>query len=159
MQNLSVTVKPRMGENAAETLRSIAEIILGLGGLGGLGALIERIIARRKITAEAEQIKAKTSQQVPGEAANMLIHAGGDVIGQYQQLLNDYQASTDRKIAEIKRELKESRETVERYAKRLNYLMSGIQLLHEQIIHKGGEPCWTPDEWKSDPTEDAGITK
>lgn len=137
-----------MSEATAATLKSIAEILLGLGGLGGLAALIGQYIAKRKSDAEANQIEARTSQQIPADAAASLIDSSTDVIQQYKNLLTEYQDSTNKKFTVMTGEIAELRKTLGHYARRITYLLNGIQMLIQQIIGKGLEPCWTPDNWK-----------
>ena len=44
-----------------------------------------------------------------------------------------------------------------RYAKRVLYLMRGIEQLLSQIVNLGQAPCWEPDEWN--PEEDESPEK
>jgi hypothetical protein len=150
MQNTLVSRADRMDDITAAIIKNIAEILLGLGGLGGLATIIGQWIARRKANAEAAEIEAKTSQQVPANAAASLVDTSNDVIVQYKNLLKDYQLATDEKIGLMRSEVVELKQTLSHYAKRIAYLMSGIQMLGGQVVALGHKPVWTPNDWKAD---------
>ena len=162
-----------MSADTVATLKIIAEIILGWGGLGGLAAVVGQWFARRKYNAEAKKTEEETEQEVPANAANTLAKASAEITKQYQTLLTDYQRTTDEKIRDLKTDVlaAESKisgleRTVERYGKRITYLMTGIQILTHQIIESGDSPCFTPDEWRpefdrknNDEKQDPGNVK
>jgi len=136
-------------------LKIIAEIIFGLGGLGGMAAIVGAWFTRHKLDAEAEKTEQETEHEVPANAANTLAKASAEITKQYQILLNEYQRTTDNKISDLKSDVVAARSkisdlerTVERYGKRVMYLMTGIQILTHQIIESGDSPCFTPDEWR-----------
>ena len=144
-----------MSADTVATLKIIAEIILGLGGLGGLAAVVGQWFARRKYNAEAKKTEEETEQEVPANAANTLAKASAEITKQYQTLLTEYQRTTDVKISDLKSDvvaakskISDLERTVERYGKRVMYLMTGIQILTHQIIESGDSPCFTPDEWR-----------
>jgi chromosome segregation ATPase len=144
-----------MAEDTEAIIKSTAEIILGLGGLGGLAAFIGQLIARRKTNAEANQIDEKTLKQVPADAAATLAGASANISDQYRKLLDEYQESTDKKISELNLNLETQQKkignlekTLRHYAQRIAYLMTGIQVLTEQIVGLKLTPCWNPNDWK-----------
>ncbi len=50
----------------------------------------------------------------------------------------------------LESEIKTLKRLLDRYAKRVIYLMAGIETLIKQIKAKGDSPCWSPDEWNPD---------
>lgn len=56
---------------------------------------------------------------------------------------------TDRLNA-LEVEVKTLKRLLDRYAKRVIYLMAGIETLIRQIKAKNESPCWQPDEWSPD---------
>ena len=132
-----------MEPNTADTLKIVAEIILGLGGLSGLATVIGQFVLRRKTNSEARKTDTETDLMVPADAANTLTDASGKIVEQYQTLLKDYQRVTDGKIKGLEQEILDLRK---QYLQRIGYLMSGIQMLTEQIVGLGHEPCWSPKE-------------
>lgn len=141
-----------MDDATASIVKTVVEVLLGIGGLSGLvGVLIQM----RKTKSEARKTDTETDQTVPADAASTLADASGKIAEQYQKLLKDYQEQTNRDIGVLRtevqnqrREMSTMRLTNEHYAKRVIYLMGGIQMLIQQINGKGYEPCWTPNDWK-----------
>ena len=118
-----------MNESTAAIVKVIAEVLLAIGGLSGL---ITVLVNRHKAKAEAKNIEsqannldAKTRQEIPSGAAGSLVESSGDVIDQYKKLLEDYQTETNRRIDNLQQMLS-------KYAKRIMYLMGGIQVLVKQ---------------------------
>jgi len=147
------------------TIKWIIQGLLAIGGLGGLAALVGQLITRRKTNSESKQIDEKTKQQVPADAAATLAGASAVISEEYRKLLDDYQESTEKKIAELNTKLEchqknitNLEKTVRHYAQRIAYLMTGIQMLTEQIVGLKMTPCWNPNDWKDehqDPQEKA----
>ena len=156
-----------MNDTAMTTLKSIAEIILGLGGLGGLAAVLTSIWTakneRIKVTAQAakeaaetERTKQQTEDQVPADAASTLAEASGKIATQYQDLLDAYQKNTDVRIGSMQREIEDLKKL---YARRVIYLLNGIQMLIDQIVGLGATPCWSPNKSELDLPSDDGAKK
>lgn len=134
-----------MEDATADVIKTVVEVLLGIGGLSGL---VSALINRHKSKAEAKNIQsqtknldAKTGQEIPANAAGSLVDTSGDVIEQYRKLLSDYQLETDKKIDNLQKMLGA-------YAKRITYLMGGIQTLVKQVVDLGHDPCWSPDDWQ-----------
>ena len=152
-----------MNESTAAIVKVIAEVLLGIGGLSGLiSVLVNRQKTKseaKNIDSQAKNLDAQTGQVIPANAAGNLVETSGDVIEQYKKLLEDYQTETNRRIDNLQQMLS-------KYAKRIMYLMGGIQVLVKQVVDLGHDPCWSPDDWvpweeakKSDEKPDPGILK
>lgn len=142
--------KPRdpgevMDPNTVAIIKTIGEVLLAIGGLSGLiTVLVNRQKTKaeaKKIGAESDSLVAKTKQELPATTADSLVGTSGDVIEQYKQLLKDYQIETNNKIDNLQRMLGT-------YARRITYLMGGIQTLVKQMVDLGHDPCWSPDDWQ-----------
>ncbi len=145
-----------MTDTTAAYIKAIAEILLGIGGLSGL---VATLLGRKKSMAEAEQIESQTEREIPAKAAASLVASSGDVVQLYRDLLAQYQTDTDKKIKVMQGEIKNLEGVLEKYAKRLVYLMNGIQELIEQINDFGEKPCWTPnDDWKPETKQSGDQT-
>lgn len=59
------------------------------------------------------------------------------------------------RLDKLEAEVKTLKRLLDRYARRVIYLMSGIETLIKQIMAKGDSPCWQPDEWSAD--EERGV--
>lgn len=140
-----------MEKNAETIIKIVAEILLAIGGLGGLASLISLIVNRRARTLGNQETALKIASDLPAQTANTLVQGAGELVTQYQALLNEYKAQTDKEISELKSEQDAVRVTIRRYGNRITYLMNGIQKLLEQLKDLGQSPCWQPDEW--DPNE------
>lgn len=127
-----------MADNIADLLKSIAEVLLGIGGLSGLAATL---LSRKKTQAETKKTEKEISEKLPAETAGNLVESSGEVIDQYKKMFEDYQKVNDKKFDGVQCEILELRK---QYIKRISYLLAGIQLLTEQIINLGHEPCFTP---------------
>lgn len=140
-----------MDDTTTNIAKTLGEIFLAIGGLSGLAALIGVILDRRGKLANAKKTEQETEHIIHATATEILAGASGDIATQYRALLDDYQKTTDKKIGDLQNELKSVKEVSLRYLKRIQYLMTGIQSLSEQLIGLGHEPRFTPTEW--DPTE------
>lgn len=143
-----------MNDATVALIKSIAEILLGLGGLGGLAALIGALYTRRKTGAEANGIQANTAQITPAQAAATLAGATTIISEAYRKLLDEYQESTDTRISELNTKISDLQtknnrfeKTLRHYAQRIALLMTGIQMLIEQFKKAEIVPCWKPNEW------------
>ena len=156
-----------MDDTAMTTLKSVAEIILGLGGLGGLAAVLSSILTAKneriraeaeaaKEAAETERTKQQTEDQVPADAASTLAEASGKIADQYEQLLGAYQKNTDVRIGTMQHEIDDLKKL---YARRVIYLLNGIQMLIDQIVGLGATPCWSPNKSELDLPADDGAKK
>jgi hypothetical protein len=144
-----------MSPTAADILKSVVEVLLAIGGLSGL---ITVFVSKRKSDAEADAVKAsakktgkETSLSIPADSTEKIVNSSGDVIEQYRTLLADYQKETDRKLEVVKAEQERREMLLARCAKRITYLMTGIQMLTEQLISARVNPCWSPDNWDLEP--------
>lgn len=131
----------------------IIGVISAIGGLSGLAALVGVILDRRGRLAIAKKTENETEHKLPAETAGILSDASGDIATQYKGLLEDYQKITDKKIDDLKSELKAVKDTSLKYLKRIAYLMTGIEMLSEQIIGLDHDPCWTPNKWDPEDTK------
>jgi len=149
-----------MDPTAESAIKWIIQGLLAIGGLGGVAALVGTLISRRKFKAESDQINQKTRQQVPADAAATLANASATISEEYRKLLDDYQKSTETKISELNVKIaghQKSISTLEKslrhYAQRVAYLMTGIQMLTEQLTVLKLTPCWSPNDWKDEQTD------
>lgn len=132
-------------------VKIVAEILLAIGGLGGLANLAGIFANRRARALENQMSEQKIKADLPSQTANTLVQGAGDLVTQYQALLNEYKSQTDQEISEIKVEQESMKSTIKRYGSRITYLMGGIQKLLEQLKDLDQAPCWQPDDW--DPNE------
>lgn len=146
-----------MTEPTVNIAKTIGDIFLAIGGASGIAALVGEILNWRGKRANAKKTEQETEHIVHANATEILAGASGDIATQYRGLLEDYQKTTDAKIAAlhcelgaVKGELGTVKEISARYLKRIQYLMAGIQSLSEQVIGLGHEPCFSPTPW--DPT-------
>jgi len=58
-----------------------------------------------------------------------------------------------KRLDTLEGEIKTLKRLLDAYAKRVIYLMNGIETLIKQIKAKGDSPCWSPDEWNPDAKE------
>jgi hypothetical protein len=137
-----------MNTNVETILRVIAELLLAVGGLGGLITLVANKKGRNLENKKAEL---QISSDMPAQTASTLVQGAGDLVSQYQSLLNEYRAQTDKEISDLKAEQGAVKATIRRYGNRITYLMGGIQKLLEQLKDLDQAPCWQPDDW--DPNE------
>lgn len=112
------------------------------GFLGAIiGAIITGLFLRRKTNAEA-------TDSISAAAVKIAKTAVDDLIDPLVARITGLEEQAQESKAEIGR----LKLTLDRYAKRVIYLMSGIETLLRQIKSKGDTPCWSPDEWR--PEED-----
>lgn len=163
MQKQAVLGSQIMTDDTVALIKTIVELFVA-GGLGGLTMLIGQLIARRKSDAEARNTDAETDKQIPANAADTLANASAKLVAQYQGLLNEFQESTNKQITDMKLEIAENqkeiciskneiselKDTLKHYARRITYLMTGIQMLIEQFKIAELVPCWKPNDWHSD---------
>lgn len=100
---------------------NIGELILAAVAGGVFTKIIDLIVGRHKMRADA---------------AKIITEAAGEVVGQ----LTGRVQTLENEVTKLKRQLG-------RYAQRVIYLMAGIEKLTHQIVANGETPCWTPDEW------------
>ncbi len=112
----------------------LAELIGAAIAGGVVSSLINAIAGRGKEKAETTKAKA--------EASKVLADATETLFNPLIERLNTLEI-----------EVKALKRLLDRYAKRVIYLMAGIETLIKQIKAKGDSPCWSPDEWN--PEEDS----
>lgn len=114
------------------------------GFLGAIiGAIITGLFLRRKTNADA-------TDSISAAAVKIAKTAVDDLIDPLVARITGLEEQAQESKAEISR----LKLTLDRYAKRVIYLMSGIETLLRQIKSKGDTPCWSPDEWSPDNDED-----
>lgn len=139
-----------MSETAKTIINLSAVIIAALGGLGGLAALLMVRTDRRKASAETGKTKAETRQieeQTPADVAGTIVGASGDALDQYKKVFDEYKTYMDGRINDMEGEISGLRAM---FARRIAYLLNGIQMLTEQIVGLGHEPCWSPNKSELD---------
>lgn len=97
-------------------------IIATIGALAG--GVITGLFMRRKNNAEAEKT---VSEAWKGFAEKM------------EKRVNDLDVKVEKQEKKI-----------DRFGRRVVYLMGGIEKLLDQIIDADQEPVWTPDDWDPD---------
>jgi len=140
-----------MDDNTANIVKNIAEILLGIGGLSGLAAFVGQLMLRKKTNAEADKIVAETEKKLPSDAANTLAEASGKIAHEYQGLLDEHKKNTALAIESMEDEIEDLKKS---YARRITYLLNGIQMLMDQIVGLGAKPCWSPNKSELDLPED-----
>lgn len=101
-------------------MEAITIAIIGVLGVV-LGGLITNHFLQPKITAETEKMASDT----------------------WEKLANKMESRVDKLEVLVDNQEKK----ITRYGKRIIYLTNGIEILVNQIITEGKQPCWTPDEW------------
>jgi len=98
-------------------------IIIAVIGLVGVlaGSLITNLFLRNKVNAEAD----KTSSDA------------------WQGFANKMESRVDKLETLVDKQEKK----ITRYGNRIIYLTKGIEILINQIMDDGKQPCWTPNEW------------
>lgn len=110
--------------------------LIGAAIAGGVvSSLINVIAGRGKEKAEISKAKAEASKML-ADATETLINP----------LIN--------RLTTLESEVKTLKRLLDRYAKRVIYLMAGIETLIKQIKAKGDSPCWSPDEWNPEMDEE-----
>jgi len=126
----------------------IITTIIGLltGGIGA--AIVNGIFAMRKNKAESEKTKSDTNR------------VSSDAWKEFAEKMEKRQEALDAELVKTRSEAKQDREelnktkrTLNRWGKRIVYLTNGIEILVNQIIEEGKQPCWSPDEWNPDQEE------
>jgi|GEM_PF-1794786 len=144
-----------MSDTVKTILDLAAVIIAALGGLGGLAALLMVRTDRRKKASEILKEKAETKEieeKTPATVAETVVGASGEALDQYQKLFGEYRDYMDGRINDMEKEIAGLRAM---FARRIAYLLNGIQMLTEQIVGLGHEPCWSPNKSELDlPAED-----
>lgn len=113
------------------TSEQIKDVILALGGLGWLVPLVSALIGKRGEQAKARKTESEFADQI-SETALKLINP------------------LEKRICDLEKRLRRINRLVERYAKRIVYLMGGIDQLIRQIVSMQASPCWQPDDWDPD---------
>lgn len=113
------------------TSEQIKDVILALGGLGWLVPLVGLLMGKRGNKAAARKTEADYADQI-SETAMKLV------------------SPLEKRVSELEKRLKRLNRLVERYAKRIVYLMGGIDQLIRQIVSMQASPCWQPDDWDPD---------
>jgi hypothetical protein len=108
---------------------SVVAIITAVGGLlMGAAALVGTIINRRKLNAEANAEDAGASESIQRAALALV-----SPLEKRIKDLESRQARTDRQLQSA--------------LDRINYLLTGINHLSNQITRSGACPEWKPDPW------------
>jgi len=101
-------------------MEAITIAIIGVLGIV-LGGLLTNHFLRPKLKAETE----KLASDIWKELANKM----------------------ESRVLTLEETVKKQEIKITRYGKRIIYLTNGIEILVNQIITEGKQPCWTPDEW------------
>jgi hypothetical protein len=112
----------------------------------GVPGIISLFMQIRRQPVENRKTQAETGN-ASGEAANSFAEAATKIA----QLNKDLQTNNlimDGRIDKLGERIGNLEVLLERYARRIAYLMGGIDQLIRQIVGMNAVPCWTPDEWK-----------
>lgn len=137
---------PNTRDNLVESVPVWVTIIITVIGSGGTAAAVTAWFERRLKRSQAEKADAEAHKtDIDGasaitDAAIALIQPLRDQITAMQHRLDQQ----DIKYAKLLTVL-------EQYAKHVEYLMTGISRLIEQLTNAGIVPCWTPTRWKPEP--------
>ena len=101
-----------------------------------VGAVIGAMAGRRKVNAEATNSISDAATKIAKTAVDDLL------------------APLTARLDGLETEIIRLKRLLDRYAKRVIYLMSGIETLIKQIKAKNETPCWQPDEWDPEGTEE-----
>jgi len=119
---------------------AIITAIIGLLTGGAGAAIVSGLFARRKSNADTNRVSS-------------------DAWKEFAEKMEKRQEELDNENKEIRKENNEIRaiqkrmdNKLERYAKRIIHLTKGIEVLVNQIIEDGKQPCWNLDDW--DPEEE-----
>lgn len=125
------------------------EVIKALGGFGGLAALLALWWDRRSKAASAEKIEAD-AEKTKAEADKIKAEKEEKTLDTAFRLINVLNTQINelgRRIDEQECSIRNLRKTVDRYAKRIEYLMRGIRILLGQLEEQKIQPSWEPDDW------------
>ena len=102
-----------------------AIIIAVIGRVGVLaGSLITNLFLRNKVNAEAD----KTSSDAWQGFANKM----------------------ESRVEKLETLVDKQEKKITRYGNRIIYLTKGIEILVNQILQDGKDPCWMPNDWHPD---------
>ncbi len=126
--------------------QEIKDLIVAVGGLGGLAVLVTALVERRNKRALAMKSEADYADQISQTAVALL--------EPYKRQVEALGERVDRQEKDIAR----LQWTLRRYARRVTYLMSGIDALVRQISNDlRATPCWTPHDWHPDMDVDVEV--
>lgn len=111
-------------------------VLVTVIGSGGAAAAVTALFERRLKQAETKKSEADGASTIT-DAAIALVEPLREQIAHLQKRLD----AQDVKYARLLTVL-------EQYAKHVEYLMTGIARLIEQLAKAGISPCWQPTPWK-----------
>lgn len=115
--------------------------------IGFLSAVVGGVIV---LIAGRQKNKADATKSISEAATAIAKTAVDDLLEPLTKRVDDL----EKQIAEQKGIIGRLKKLIDAYARRVIYLMGGIETLIKQIQAKNEIPCWTPDEWNPEKGED-----
>lgn len=113
-----------------------------------LSILLSSGVASAATTALFERrLKRTEANKNEADGAGKITEAAIALLQPYKDQLADLQNQIDEQAAK----LVHLTLVLERYARRIEYLMIGISRLIQQLADAGIAPCWQPDRWRPEP--------
>jgi hypothetical protein len=113
-------------------------------GLPGIISLIMQVRSQGAVNRKTQAEAGSAS----GEAVNSFASAATQIAKINQDLQTNSQ-EMERKLDRMGERIGSLELLLESYARRIYYLMGGIDQLIRQIVGLNANPCWTPDDkWK-----------
>ena len=122
-------------------------IVIAIIGLIGVtvGALITNYFMHPKIKAETEKLASETWERL---AEKMEARA------EKLEVLNDKREQEMKlRVEKLESIVDKQEKKITRYGNRIIYLTKGIEVLVNQIIDDGKQPCWMPNNWNHEAEE------
>lgn len=121
-------------------------LISAFGGLAGVAALAMVVVNWWGRRGELRN----TSKTVAADSAEKISNSAVKLVEQYEDRL----AAVENRVREAESRIRRLSRTVESYARRVVYLMDGIERLVAQLVAAGAQPIWKPDDWKPEDSEE-----
>jgi len=119
-------------------------IVIAIIGVIGVtvGALITNYFMHPKIKAETEKLASDTWERL---AEKMEARA------EKLEVLNDKrEQEMELRVDKLETIVDKQEKKITRYGNRIIYLTKGIEILVNQILQDGKDPCWMPNDWHPD---------